>query len=109
MPNFHSIIKPIIIIKLIKKKETKKKIFLFDNNKGKGIIITISTSKIRKIIAIKKNFREKGTREIEKGSKPHSNGDNFSLFWKFLNLKIPKQRKIIPIIKKIILKIIRIT
>lgn len=42
-------------------------------------MITISISKIRKIIEIKKNFKEKGIREREKGSNPHSKGDNFSL------------------------------
>lgn len=38
----------------------------------------ISTSKIKKIIAIKKNRIEKGIREEFKGLNPHSNGDNFS-------------------------------
>ena len=37
-----------------------------------------STSKIRKIIAIKKNRIEKGRREINLGVNPHSNGLNFS-------------------------------
>lgn len=43
-----------------------------------GIIKAISTSKIKKIIAIKKNCREKGSREELNGSKPHSNGEFFS-------------------------------
>lgn len=43
-----------------------------------GIIRTISTSKIKKIIVIKKNRIEKGNREEFKGSKPHSKGDVFS-------------------------------
>lgn len=43
-----------------------------------GIINTISTSKIKKMIAIKKNRREKGIREEDLGSNPHSNGDLFS-------------------------------
>lgn len=38
----------------------------------------ISTSKIRKITAIKKNCREKGIRAEDLGSNPHSNGDLFS-------------------------------
>lgn len=38
----------------------------------------ISTSKIRKITAIKKNRRENGLREDEFGSNPHSNGELFS-------------------------------
>lgn len=43
-----------------------------------GIIRAISTSKIRKITAIKKNRREKGKRADLFGSNPHSNGDDFS-------------------------------
>lgn len=38
----------------------------------------ISTSKIKKIIAIKKNRNEKGNREEFIGSNPHSNGEHFS-------------------------------
>jgi hypothetical protein len=38
----------------------------------------ISTSKIRKITAIKKNRREKGSREDLLGSNPHSKGELFS-------------------------------
>lgn len=38
----------------------------------------ISTSKIRKIIAIRKKWREKGIREEDLGSNPHSNGEVFS-------------------------------
>ena len=38
----------------------------------------ISTSKIRKIIAIRKNRREKGRRELFFGSNPDSKGDDFS-------------------------------
>lgn len=43
-----------------------------------GRIKAISTSKIRKIIVIKKNRKEKGRREDDFGSNPHSNGDAFS-------------------------------
>ena len=39
---------------------------------------TISTSKIRKIIANKKNRKEKGKRADLIGSNPHSKGDLFS-------------------------------
>jgi hypothetical protein len=39
-----------------------------------GIINAISTSKIKKIIAIKKNRIEKGYRDEFKGLKPHSKG-----------------------------------
>lgn len=43
-----------------------------------GKIRAISTSKIKKMIAIKKNRMEKGNREEEKGLNPHSNGESFS-------------------------------
>lgn len=43
-----------------------------------GIIKAISTSKIKKMIVIKKNRNENGSREEEIGSNPHSNGDIFS-------------------------------
>ena len=45
---------------------------------GIGKIKVISTSKIKKIIAIKKNRIEKGAREKYCGLNPHSKGDNFS-------------------------------
>ena len=38
----------------------------------------ISTSKIRKMTAIKKKRREKGSRAVPLGSNPHSNGEFFS-------------------------------
>lgn len=38
----------------------------------------ISTSKIKKITAIKKNRSEKGNRAVPLGSNPHSNGEFFS-------------------------------
>lgn len=44
----------------------------------KGNSKVISTSKIKKIIAIKKNWSEKGRREDDFGSNPHSNGEFFS-------------------------------
>jgi hypothetical protein len=43
-----------------------------------GKIRAISTSKIKKIIVIKKNRIEKGRRDEFIGSKPHSKGDVFS-------------------------------
>ena len=43
-----------------------------------GKINAISTSKIKKIIVIKKNRIEKGMREDSIGSNPHSKGDLFS-------------------------------
>ena len=38
----------------------------------------ISTSKIKKITAIKKNRKENGRRAVPLGSNPHSNGEFFS-------------------------------
>lgn len=43
-----------------------------------GKIIAISTSKIKKITAIRKNCSENGIRAELFGSNPHSNGDLFS-------------------------------
>lgn len=43
-----------------------------------GRISVISTSKIKKIIVIKKNRKENGSRDDDLGSNPHSNGDLFS-------------------------------
>lgn len=43
-----------------------------------GKISAISTSKIRKITAIRKNCKEKGIRADLLGSNPHSNGELFS-------------------------------
>lgn len=43
-----------------------------------GIIREISISKIKKIIAIKKNWSENGLRGKDLGSKPHSKGEDFS-------------------------------
>lgn len=51
---------------------------LFVNAANTGKSRTISTSKIKKIIASKKNRREKGSRADFIGSNPHSNGDLFS-------------------------------
>lgn len=44
----------------------------------RGRIKVISTSKIRKMTAIKKNWREKGIRAEDFGSNPHSKGELFS-------------------------------
>lgn len=72
----------------------------------RGKIRANSTSKIKKITAIKKKFKEKGSREEVLGSNPHSNGLLFSRSEKvFLDDKF----KIINIsnkIRKIILEVI---
>jgi hypothetical protein len=45
---------------------------------GRGIIKTISISKIMKMIPKRKNRKEKGIRAEDLGSNPHSNGEVFS-------------------------------
>lgn len=67
-----------------------------------GINKAISTSKIKKITAIKKNWIENGKRENLLGSKPHSNGEAFS---RSINLFLEIIKEII-IIKKEINRII---
>jgi hypothetical protein len=73
-----------------------------------GIIRAISTSKIKKIIAIKKNWIEKGRREEFRGSKPHSKGDIFSrskiLFFESSEARIITITAIIKTMKAIINK-----
>lgn len=73
-----------------------------------GRIKAISTSKIKKIIVIKKNRNENGNREDDFGSNPHSNGDLFSRSIKaFLERTEAKNITIIVIIKiKVPIKII---
>lgn len=64
-----------------------------------GINKTISTSKIKKIIAIRKNWRENGIRALFLGSNPHSKGEFFSLSWKvFFDVKLIIAKRIIKII-----------
>ena len=54
------------------------KMFLILKILARGSSRVISTSKIRKIMAIKKNRSEKGSRADPLGSKPHSKGEFFS-------------------------------
>lgn len=104
MPWFHSWYSPInkIIIKMIE--------VIVQINKLENLIIiiigkinAISTSKIRKIIVIKKNRKENGSREDDFGSNPHSNGDLFSRSTRVFFLKI--EAKIITIKLMIIITI----
>ena len=61
---------------------------------------TISTSKIKKIIANKKNRREKGNRADLIGSNPHSKGEFFS---RSLKARLEStQPKVITTVDKII-------
>ena len=70
-----------------------------------GKIKAISTSKIKKIMAIKKNRIEKGKREEFIGLNPHSNGDNFSRSEIFFLLKILDKPITIKEITKIMIAI----
>jgi hypothetical protein len=65
-----------------------------------GKIKAISTSKIKKIIAIKKNRIEKGIREELNGLNPHSKGDNFSRSKIFFFARKEEIIIIIKVIKK---------
>lgn len=71
-----------------------------------GRIKAISTSKIKKIIAIKKNRIEKGNRDEFIGLNPHSNGDSFSRSEIFFLPKIVDRAITIKAIIKIIHAII---
>ena len=73
-----------------------------------GKIRAISTSKIKKIIVIKKNRKENGSREEDFGSNPHSNGEDFSrsikVFFEIIdanNITIIEINKIINLVVKI--------
>jgi len=55
---------------------TAEKVVVIEARAGKRR--TISTSKIKKIIAKRKNRREKGSRADLIGSNPHSKGEFFS-------------------------------
>lgn len=50
--------------------------------RARGSRIATSTSKIKKMIVIKKKRNEKGMRALLKGSNPHSKGLNFSRSFK---------------------------
>lgn len=73
-----------------------------------GRIIEISTSKIKKIIVIIKNWRENGNREEVFGSNPHSKGEYFSrsfFFFFEINIEIKiKMQEIEKIINIIVIK-----
>lgn len=70
-----------------------------------GRIRAISTSKIKKIIVIKKNRKEKGNRDDDLGSNPHSNGDLFSRSLRLFFDKIEANLITIDVIKKIVIAI----
>lgn len=64
--------------------------------------MTISTSKIRKIIVMRKNRKEKGTRNLELLSNPHSKGEPFSRSFLVLLARIRESVKTIEVMIKII-------
>lgn len=75
-----------------------------------GINRVISTSKIKKITAIKKKWREKGIRADLLGSNPHSNGEDFSrsmnLFLEIKEARIINNNEILKIIRLININIV---
>jgi hypothetical protein len=78
-------------------------ILLYGIHKIIGIITTNSTSKIRKITAIKKKCLENGIRGDLIGLNPHSNGEDFSRSKKdFVEIQY---NNILNVIKNIINKI----
>lgn len=74
-----------------------------------GNIIVISTSKIKKMTAIRKNWIENGVRGDLFGSNPHSNGLLFSrstiLFLAKIEHKPINPNEIVEDINKIIIKV----
>lgn len=78
-PSFHSITSPKIRVRIKIKLVTAHEInWVKFKVRGSGIKITISISKIKNISIIEKKWIEKETRELEKGSNPHSKGEFFS-------------------------------
>jgi len=66
-----------------------------------GNRITISTSKIKKIIVTKKKRSEKGRRWLEFASNPHSKGEDFSRFILLFFLRARERTKTTDLIVKI--------
>ena len=76
-PSFHSCIVPIAKIKInVIFNSSHSTFFSSIMFTGRGSIMAISTSKIRKIIAIIKKCIEKGTRALDLGSNPHSKDED---------------------------------
>lgn len=75
----------------------------------KGIRRAISISKIKKIMVIKKNWILNGRRLNDKGSNPHSKGDDFSIllidFFEIIEFINKSNGGIIIIIIKVVIKI----
>lgn len=94
--SFHSMKIPIIKIRINDIEAfVQEKIFALNIVGIKGTIKIISTSKMIKIIAIKKNCIENGSRATLKKLNPHSNGVIFSRnIFLFLEIKIEIDTKI---------------
>lgn len=108
IPCFHSIINPPIKITKRNPPALKFKVDLF-SSMGKGRIKTISKSKIKNKIEIKKNWVENVIRLGVKGLNPHSNLMvlSFEFIWNWAKLeKIRGREKIIKIAKEIALIIV---
>lgn len=78
---------------------------------GIGNNRVISTSKIKKITAIRKNRRENGIRAVSNGLNPHSNGEDFSRsLLVFILIIVARDiiicAKIIIIVRKVMVSII---
>jgi hypothetical protein len=89
----------------IKEINDQVEMLILKGRRGRGRRIVISTSKIKKIMAIIKKRREKGIRDREKGANPHSKGEVFSRSIKAFFLKSVAVRMIaraIAMIKKMI-------
>lgn len=73
-----------------------------------GMRRVISTSKIKKITAIKKNCNENGNRADDFGSNPHSKGELFSRSINVFFERILARSIMIIVIQKIIMAIIKL-
>lgn len=80
--SLYSRYKPKIKIKMNSREVLKRDKFSLKLRKIKGINKVISISKIKKIRLIVKNWILRGIRFNERGSNPHSKGEDFSRSWK---------------------------
>lgn len=99
--SLYSKYKPMIKIIINNEEVIKRGRFKMGLRKIKGMSSAISISKIKKRSLIIKNWILKGTRFRDKGSNPHSNGEDFSRSWKVF-FEIVKFNKINKIEMKIL-------
>lgn len=88
-----------------KKADSVIKLENFDVKMIRGIRRAISISKIRNIILSKKNWILNGGRLRDKGSNPHSNGEDFSKFF-IIFFEIKSLRRV-RIVGTIVIKVLR--